>query len=345
MSTVLFICKSGAGYTSGYADPRKFSGLANSARLVSEMLENFAVSSVVEVATDNNDIDRLVTLHTPKWCVIEAYWVVPSKFEILTKLHPTVKWVIRIHSELPFWATEGVAMEWTYGYLKYPQVYLAPNSYSLYRDMRALLEYDRLVFLPNYYPVSLYKDAPAKSATDIWNVGCFGAIRPLKNQLIQAVAAIRYADIKDRTLHFHINSGRVEGGGEPVLKNIRNLFANSNRHKLIEHNWIPHEDFVKLVSSLDLGMQVSFSESFNIVAADFVSQGIPVVTSKEIEWIASPFYADCTDTKSIVKAIYLAETLGRKGTFLNKYLLHSFSESAKGMWLSFIDLEIDLEIE
>jgi len=44
-----------------------------------------------------------------------------------------------------------------------------------------------------------------------------------------------------------------------------------------------HNDFIRVVKSMDIGMQVSLSESFNIVAADFVSNGVPLVGSPDIE--------------------------------------------------------------
>jgi hypothetical protein len=36
-----------------------------------------------------------------------------------------------------------------------------------------------------------------------------------------------------------------------------------------------------------MGMQVSLSESFNLVAADFVNNHIPVLVSDEIDWLPS----------------------------------------------------------
>lgn len=89
MSKILFICKQSEDQNiSSYGYFRKFSGLFNSARLVNEMLQYNGISSNIETAHDNNDIDRLVTKHSPDICIIEAYWVVPEKFEILHKLHP-----------------------------------------------------------------------------------------------------------------------------------------------------------------------------------------------------------------------------------------------------------------
>ena len=67
-------------------------GLFNSASFVSNMLVAEGVDSVMELAIDNNCIDRLITKHKPTHVIIEALWVVPSKFHELCKLHPKVKW-------------------------------------------------------------------------------------------------------------------------------------------------------------------------------------------------------------------------------------------------------------
>jgi hypothetical protein len=75
------------------------------------LVANGVDSTIIEVI-DNNGIDREVTKYKPTHVIIEALWVIPSKFEILTKLHPNVKWIIRLHSEIPFLANEGIAMEW-----------------------------------------------------------------------------------------------------------------------------------------------------------------------------------------------------------------------------------------
>lgn len=348
MVKTLFICKQGEDYqqqNSGNYYHKKYSGLFNSANMIVNMLNNNYIESVIEVAIDNNCIDRLVTLHKPTHVFIEAYWVVPEKFEILQRLHPTVKWIIRIHSEVPFWATEGVAMEWTLKYLEYQNVYLAPNSKSLYRDIYTILsvkytledKWHRVVLLPNYYNIGVQKPfTRIDRVTDEIHIGCFGAVRPLKNQLIQAIAAIRYANIKDKTLYFHINSSRVEGNGQPVLKNLQKLFKDSIRHKLVEHTWMPHSDFLNLISRMDMGMQVSFTESFNIVAADFVASGKPLVVSSEIDWVARKFYADPTSSIDIMKAMYRADALGSVGVYLNRFLLEEFSLRSENYWIDYL---------
>ena len=86
-------------------------GLFNSASFMNDMLNDAGVESKLVVVEDNNRIDSEVYKYKPTHVIIEALWVVPSKFAILADLHPTVKWIVRLHSELPFLANEGIALD------------------------------------------------------------------------------------------------------------------------------------------------------------------------------------------------------------------------------------------
>lgn len=309
----LFICKqSEAESDTFYGYFRKYSGLFISARLVSRMLEKeLGVESDVVVAKDNNEIDRLVTQAKPTHVFIEAYWVVPEKFEILAKLHPNVKWIIRVHSETPFLSLEGMSMEWTLKYLDYKNVYIAPNSTRVFEDLKIVLRQkysekvvdERVIYLPNYYEASCDGGNYKVSGKKWIDIGCFGAVRPLKNHLIQAIAAIKFADKLGMKMKFHINSNRVEGNGQPILRNLRSLFEGIKKHELVEHAWMPHPEFKRLIKTMEIGMQCSFTETFNIVTADFVTENIPVVTSPEVFWLPPHIYANPTDTNDMVRKL------------------------------------------
>ncbi len=135
------------------------------------------------------------------------------------------------------------------------------------------------------------------------SIASFGAIRPLKNQLIQAMAAMAFANKIGKKLIYNINATRIESYGEPngaaTLKNIEELFKASGQ-TLKCHEWLDWPDFIELVSTMDLGLQVSMSETFDIVAADFVHVNVPIVGSEEIEWLSDSYQASCTDIKDIV---------------------------------------------
>jgi len=318
----------------------KSSGLLNSAKFVSDMLNENGVESKVVDVVDNNSIDKEVHIFKPDYVIIEALWVVPEKFAVLTKLHPKVKWIIRLHSEIPFLANEGIAFDWIYEYQKYRNVYIGVNSTDAFQVFDNLMD-KKLYYLPNYYPIKNIKsesedDCEKKKKKSVINIGCFGAIRPMKNQLQQAIAAIEFGDVLGKTIHFHINSERIEGRGEPILRNIRALFKNNPKHKLIEYAWLDHKDFIKEVKKMDIGMQVSFSETFNIVTADFVSNNIPVVVSPEIDWVSNFFKANPNSNKDIVnKLLFVWKSKIFKLKNLNVWGLKKYNKESTLVWLDY----------
>jgi hypothetical protein len=319
-------------------------GLLVSVRLIVEMLIKHGVDAKLVVVHDNNDIDREVTKFKPQVVIIEALWVVPEKFKILVKLHPKVKWIIRLHSAVPFIANEGIAMKWIFEYVKYPTVSVSTNDARLFRELQILfgakyswneseLEH-KLLYQPNYYPYE-YRDKNLDRDKEILDIGCFGAIRPMKNQLIQAVAAIIFADSLGKKLHFHISGGRLEMKGDPVLHNLIDLFKHFEHrgHKLIIHDWMHHHHFKRLIGKMDLNMQVSYSETFNIVAADSVTMGVPLVASDEIFWSAPYFWANPNSTDSILTKLQYAYDCPDFNVSINVGLLKRFDESSEKTWL------------
>lgn len=330
-SRILFICKArqlttdyNEEYT--YSGGAKSSGLYNSVKFMVDMLTQAGVDCKMVEVPDNNAIDKEVTAYKPTHVIIEALWVVPSKFDVLTKLHKNVKWIVRLHSDVPFISNEGIAMDWISQYVNKPNVFVGANSPRIAEDLEAIYG-QPVIYLPNYYPITSYGFPPVpqeEAASSIFSrivdvllgrshkkpiatvykdtldIGCFGAIRPLKNQLIQAVAAMRFADMKGKKLRFHINGNRVEGKGDPILKNIQKLFASRPEHTLVEHNWMDHETFVEFLRTLDVTMQVSFTETYNIVAADSIAAHTPVITSNEIVFVPNEFHADPVDANDMI---------------------------------------------
>jgi hypothetical protein len=310
------------------------SGLYNSATFVNNMLNNNDINSVLVEVFDNNGIDKEVKKYNPEIVIIEALWVVPEKFEILQKLHPKVKWLIRIHSEVPFIANEGIAIDWLKKYMKYDNVYITANSKHFVESLEPILQ-KKIIYLPNYYPF-FFKIKQHKNNDNVVNIGLFGAIRPMKNSLVQAIASIIYADNNDKILHLHINTERVEQKGDNALKNIRALFLGS-KHKLIEHKWYKHDKFLELVSKMDLGLQIYLSETYNIVTADFISQKIPVVTSIEIPFVnIFNTILNTKNAKDMADKIKFSLKWKNPLTFINKLFLTINSYESKLRWLKYL---------
>jgi hypothetical protein len=331
MTRVLFILK-----RHGYG--RSF-GLANSCEFVARALRHEGVAAHVVEVTDNNCIDREVHRYQPTHVIIEAIWVVPGKFRQLMHLHPRVNWTVRIHSNMPFLSMEGVAIDWLRHYANLPgRMRIAANSEKIIGDLRQSIGLP-LEHLPNIYaPVFVDEDCPSRvkprQCRDV-DIGCFGAIRPLKNHLQQAAGAMIYANENGLALKFHINATRVEQRAESVAKNLEALFKHTP-HTLVKHPWLSHAEFVELVKEMDCGMQVSFSETFNIVAADFVNSEVPFVGSAEIPWLSSGSIAAPTDGPGMAKHIHRvirSKHIVRK----NKSLLLRDSQKALTTWLEYLD--------
>jgi len=313
------------------------------------MLVAAGVDSQVEVVTDNNDIDRVVTLHKPTYVIIEALWVVPAKFEVLCKLHPKVMWIIRLHSNFPFLANEGIAFQWIGEYVTYPTVFIGLNSPRALNQIRYYCQQkmswttnetiERVIYLPNYYPQD-YTTKPFNKRRKYIDISCFGAIRPFKNHVTQAMAAIEFADRIGKKLRFHINVGRTEQRGDSIIKNLEYLFESIAHcgHELIKHEWTPGEDFVQLCGRMDIALQVSLSETFNIVGADSISQGVPLVGSSEIPWISGLFTANPTNSNSIHRKLMLAYHFPQINVTLNQRKLTRYTDNTEHIWLKYFDV-------
>ena len=166
-------------------------------------------------------------------------------------------------------------------------------------------------------------------------MGCFGAIRPLKNQLIQAFAAIQYAKKHGKVLFFHMNGTRIEQDGNNNLKNIVALFDSmGEQFNLVLHPWNEHEDFLELIGSMDMCLQVSFTESFNIISADAISMGVPLVGSEAIAWLPERSQADVNQVASIVEAMERAD---RTNVHMNQWSLTQYLRNTVAIWNQWIN--------
>lgn len=333
---VLFIIKE----RSVYNTKTKAYGLFNSCKFVANKLRENGIYAQVEQVVDNNEIDKVVAKHKPTHCFIEAIWVVPSKFEILSKLHPSVKWYIRLHSMIPFLSSEGMAFEWINEYLglrnKRIDISISCNNKVLYQNLKNIYG-NYISYTPNIYCPEdiIQKEICLHNYSREIDIGCFGALRVLKNHTQQAIWAIDFANDINKKLNFHVNlSEHEQREAGPVLRNLRAIFKNT-RHELVEHQWYEHKDFIEVVKTMDLGMQISFSETFNITAADFVYAEVPIVVSNEIKFVDERCRVDTSSHKKVQEALHNAYC-HKNIVKSNKKLLIEHNKDASAQWLEFL---------
>ena len=312
----------------------KNSGLFNSAKFICDFFKqssNYIFD--ISIVDDISDIDNIVSKFNPDIVIAEALWIPPSKFlELFSNLeHSKRKWIVRIHSKAPFLSNDIVATTWVKEYCKISTIIISPNTEELTNQLKITFPEGHFLYLPNIYLSSdLEENYFKENKNDSISIGCFGAIRPLKNHYAQALAAIEFAESINKKLNFHINS-KVEQQGESVLKNLEALFSNG-KHNLIKHPWYSHSDFMKIAANLDLGMQVSFSESFNIVTADLITAKIPMIVSKDINWMSFLNKVSPTSHKEIVFRLKLAYFLPWLFLLHQEKALKYYNVTSQKLW-------------
>ena len=132
-------------------------------------------------------------------------------------------------------------------------------------------------------------------------IGCFGAVRPLKNGMSAGAAAIEIASRLRCNLEFWVSAGRTEGGGQTVMAALSQMFRPIKFASIVLNNWEPWPAFRKTVANMHLLMQPSYTESFNMVTADGVAEGVASVVSHAIEWVPDHWKADNDDVSEIAR--------------------------------------------
>ena len=99
-------------------------------------------------------------------------------------------------------------------------------------------------------------------------------------------------------LELWLSGGRVEGG-DGVLGTVAQMLSGLPNVKLVSNTWQAWPEFRKTVSHMHLLLQPSYTESFNMVTADGVAEGVASVVSSAIDWAPDDWKADADDTLEI----------------------------------------------
>lgn len=307
---------------------------------------NYAVQYIKKIGVDVSSvsisdysyIEDVMDIYKPSHVIIESIFIPPVSFLKYMNLYRNVKWYIRIHSDVGFFFTETFGMPWIKDYQSINEnnnIFIAVNNQRFTETLNDILMFP-VVYLPNLYKED-FNFVEKNQNNDYIDIGCFGALRQMKNQGYQAMSSIRFAKKINKKCRFHINLAKSELKKNSVISNLRATFKNTE-HELVEHGWLNHNDFVKLIQQMDFGTQLSFSESFNFITCDFLSNGVPIAVSDTISWandelMTSTFEMD----KTIECYSYIYKQRNNKNYAENNHkYLSSYIKSAKKIWFNFL---------
>lgn len=213
--------------------------------------------------------------------------------------------IITFHSNAGFlgldkWAM-GMLGELIKAEKEIPNFRVSVNSEKFARVIDSIFHTKILVFLNLYF--SNVTPSKPRFVRPTLKIGCFSAIRTLKNIPTAAFAAASLGKKLGAKVEFHIVVGRNEDkAAEKILEGIERLFSHIDGVDLIKNNWVEAEEFRTLVSKMNILIMPTFTESFNNVTADGISQGVPVVVGEAIDWLPRKFKANADDALDIAKA-------------------------------------------
>ncbi len=237
--------------------------------------------------------------------IISAPWIPTLELQALSNDFPQTQFAVTCHSNVGFLQADrnGVKLvrELMDVEMSTANVHLAGNTRRFCQWINQAFRVP-CTYLPNlYYLATLAPRPRGPFGCGTLRIGAFGATRPLKNLMSAAGAALQIARRFGAPLEFWISAGRTEGGGDGVLAAVNEMLQGLPDVSLKLNGWQTWPDFRKTVASMHLLLQPSYTESFNMVTADGVAEGVASVVSSAIDWAPDDWKADVDDVPQIAR--------------------------------------------
>ena len=282
-------------------------GLSTSATNTARVLRAVGIETLVKPVKNLSDLLFQIEKVEPTHVVINALWLPTDQLAQLIFSNPSIHFSVLVHSNVAFLQVEPTGIRLLREAIDLELACIgnfnvAANSNLGVRGLKDAYEAP-ITYLPNLY----FVDETVNTYRPKWNggtlrIGAFGALRPLKNPTGSAMAALAIANNLGTNLEFHVNTGRNDGGGsERLLQSLKSIFNDLPNAKLIQDTWQPWGGFRRLVRHMHLLLQPSFTESFNVVTADGVAEGIASVVSDVIEWAPDSWKVAPDNTNEIAR--------------------------------------------
>ncbi len=279
-------------------------GLGVAAINTAKVLRREGIATDVWPILSSSDLRAKLIASPSEQVIISAPWIPTVELQALAMDFPNTRFAVNCHSNVGFLQADrnGVKLmrETMELELGTPNVHLAGNSRRFCHWVKSAFG-SSCAYLPNLYWLQggAVRQLPWVAGT--LRVGVFGATRPLKNLMSAAGAALEIARHLRAPLELWLSGGRTEGGGETVLGAVREMLSGLPGVTLQLNGWQSWPNFRKTVGHMHLLLQPSYTESFNMVTADGVAEGVPSVVSSAIDWAPEDWKADVDDVLDIAR--------------------------------------------
>lgn len=259
----------------------------------------FPVRNNVDVV---HAIDRYNETHAESLThvVISAPWLSVYDLRHLVEHFKQIEFAVLCHSNVGFLQADpqGVLLLRRYQELaeSVPNLKIGGNCAPFVAWFEAAYG-KRTVLLPNLYPIPKRLQHRSWRGSGPLKIGAFGAVRPYKNFMTAAAAAIVIQRALGLPTEFHMSTGGECG----TVDAIEQMYSGLDGMRLVKHPWQTWDGFIRIVAEMDLLLQPSYTESFNLITADGISVGVPSVVSSSIRWAPDEWKADSDDAADVAR--------------------------------------------
>lgn len=284
-----------------------------------------------------NAIDKYNENHKKQLthAVISAPWLSVMDMRNIICHFPDIEFVVLSHSNVGFLQADPCGVEL---YRKYAELAKTHKNFRIGGNCIKFSYWFEIAYrepclcLPNIYPTE-------RVTSKVWDgkspikIGAFGAIRPEKNFMTAAAGAMAIKSLLKIPMELHMSTGG-DGCKSTTLPAIVQMTENIADVKLIRHDWDNWDKFIQLIAQMDLLIQVSYTESFNMVTADGVSVGVPTVVSPVIFWAPDSWKADPDDALDVARIGVKLLTENQK--YIGADALRFNNDKSLEFWMNFL---------
>jgi len=285
-----------------YAKPQFVStGLSNNNRQCVRVLRKAGFGAETLTLDEVGDWTEFILKRRPRLIVFGALCIPPERLGELAAAHAETGFVVRIHSNLP-WLFQATA--------EFPGamavLHLARERHNVFYSVVNPDEATRwqaaglpVVALPNVYGGEIASTPRAFDGPHPYvHLSAIFALRVLKHPAGNVLAAATLN--REVSVKLYVQTGRSDS---PKYVQQICLLANACEMLMPCEPYRRHDQFIEwLGDTIDVGLQLSATESFNYVAMEHMALGIPVVASRAVGFC--PWQVDYEDSRAAAQTAY-----------------------------------------